>query len=154
VPPDVRKRFGKGGKRPPDGPDEPDDPKRVIQVGPKGAEVQAKLAFKSPTGGNLGATEFTIHIGADGKLDQFEIDITAVKNKLKRMGPLAPILDLEATLSLNATVDLGRDGTKIIFDKVQAQLKGEIEIHFKEIPLLRKVAFKLTATAGSGGFSL
>jgi len=156
VPPDVRKRFGKGGPGP-SGPSKPGDPSvdtsGVIAVGPNGAEVQAKLTFHSSVAGNLGETEFTIHIGPDGKLSQFEVDVTALKNKLKRMGALAPMLELEGTLSLNATADLGRAGTKIVFDKVQGQVKGELEIHLKAIPALSKVAFKLTATAGTGGFT-
>ncbi len=130
------------------------DTDAVIAVGPGGAEVQAKLTFHSSLAGNLGETEFTVHIGPDGKLSQFELDVTAIKAKIEKLGALAPMLELEATLSLNSTTDLDQKATQLVFKAVQVQAKGEIEAHFKSIKALEKVAFKLTATAGSGGFSL
>ena len=140
------------------GPPAKDDPAvdsdAVIAVGPGGAEVQATLAFHSKLAGNLGETQFTVHIGPDGKLSQFELDITALKQKLEKLGALSSMLELEATLSLNSTVDLDQQASKVIFGKVQAQVKGEIEMHLRDIRPLEKVAFKLTATAGSGGFSV
>ncbi len=158
VPADVRKRFGKGATSPSGGNSKDKDPTvepgGVIAVGPDGAEVQAKLTFHSDLAANLGETEFTIHIGPNGKLSQFEVDVTAVKAKLNKMGVLSRMLELEATLSLNSTVDLDQKATKVIFGKVQAQVKGEIEAHFKDIKALESVSFKLTATAGSGGFSV
>jgi len=157
VPADVRKRFGKGGASGGGGSKDDDptvEPGGVIAVGPAGAEVQAKLTFHSSLAGNLGETEFTIHIGQNGKLSQFEVDVTAIKKKLEKMKALVPMLDLEGTLSLNSTVDLDQKGTKVIFGQVQAQVKGEIEMHFQDIKILKTVAFKLTATAGTGGFSI
>jgi hypothetical protein len=156
VPPDVKvptaqatAGSARSGKREP-----AVDTDAVIAVGPDGAEVQAKLTFHSSVAGNLGETEFTVHIGPNGKLSQFEVDVTAIKEKLEKMGALSSMLELEATLSLNATVALDQHATRVVFGQVQAQVKGEIEMHFKEIEALKKVAFKLTATAGSGGFSV
>lgn len=130
------------------------DTDAVLAVGPDGAEVQAKLTFHSSLAGNLGETEFTVHVGPNGKLSQFEVDVTAIKEKLDKMEALGSMLELEATLSLNSTVALDQRATRVIFGQVQAQVKGEIEMHFKAIEALQKVAFKLTATAGSGGFSV
>ena len=68
------------------------------------------------------------------------------------------MLDLEATLSLNATTDnkeavnLDPNAARVIFGAVQVQAKGEIQLQFKSIPYLNKVAFKIGVSAGSGGF--
>jgi hypothetical protein len=126
----------------------------VIAAGASGAEVQATLTFHSKVAGNLGETQFTVHIGPDGKLSQFELDITALTERLEKLGALSSMLELEATLSLNSAVDLDQQASKVIFGNVQAQVKGEIEMHLRDIRPLEKVAFKLTATAGSGGFSV
>lgn len=130
------------------------DADAAIAVGPDGVEVQATLTFHSSLTGNLGETAFTVHIGPDGRLSQFELDVTAIKAKIEQMGALSSMLELEATLSLNATTDISQQATQTIFNAVQVQAKGEIEAHFRTIEALRKVAFKLTATAGSGGFSV
>jgi hypothetical protein len=136
-----------------------DDDSRPIVVGLDGVEVQAKLTFKSSLAGSLGETEFTVHIGAGGKLSQFELDVTAVKKKIENLKLPGAMIDLEATLSLNATLDnkavqLDPKATKIIAGAVQVQAKGEIEVQFKTIKLLKNVAFKLAVTAGSGGVSV
>jgi hypothetical protein len=135
-----------------------DDPDGVIAVGLDGAEVQAKLTWKSPLAGSLGETEFTVHVGPGGKLKQFELDVTAIKQKIEKMGALAPMLDLEATLSLNATVDnkvvsLDPNTTRVVLGALQVQAKAEIQAQFKTINFLKKVAFKVSVTGGTGGFS-
>jgi hypothetical protein len=151
TPPDVKTKVDPDATKP------DDDDDRPIVVGLDGVEVQAKLTFKSPLAGSLGETEFTVHVGPGGKLKQFEIDITAIKAKIQKMGALGPMLDLEATLSLNATTDnklavkLDPDATRVILGAVQVQAKGEIAAQFKSISILKKVAFKLAVTAGSGG---
>jgi hypothetical protein len=154
APADVKLGPGDAGSRTADSGEPVVDTDAVVAVGPDGAEVQAKLTFHSSLAGDLGETEFTVHIGPNGKLSQFELDLTAIKHKIEKMGALAPLLELEATLSLNATVDLDQQATKVIFGAVQIQAKGEIEAHLKSIEVLKKVAFKLTATAGSGGVSV
>jgi hypothetical protein len=156
VPADARAKLGTSATTPAaPGRSEPAvDTDAVLAVGPGGAEVQAKLTFHSSLAGNLGETEFTVHIGPDGKLSQFELDVTALKAKIEKLGALAPMLELEATLSLNSTTDLDQKATQLVFKAVQVQAKGEIEAHFKTIKAFEKVAFKLTATAGSGGFSV
>jgi hypothetical protein len=133
-----------------------DEEDRPIVVGLEGVEMEAKLTFKSKEIGSLGETEFTVHVGPDGKLKQFEIGVTAIKKSVENWSKLGPILDLEATLSLNATLDNQavtvdpKDG-KVVFDAIQVQAKGEIEVHFKTIPVLKKVVFKLSGTIGTGG---
>jgi hypothetical protein len=47
----------------------------------------------------LGETEFSVHVGPGGKLKQFELDVTAIRQRIEKIGPLASMLDLEATLS-------------------------------------------------------
>jgi peptidoglycan hydrolase-like protein with peptidoglycan-binding domain len=112
--------------------------------------VQAKLEFKSK-GSSLGKTEFTVKLAPDGSLGGVEVDLTVLQQKFKKMGPLAPILDLEGTLSLNAEVELDEHDRRTIFDGVQAAVKGEVQLRFKQIPLLKKVIFKLSVTAGTEG---
>jgi hypothetical protein len=163
VPPEARAKIG-GGKADPGGGsgggggkdpgDSGVDTDAVISVGPQGAEVQANLTFHSGANWNLGETQFTIHIGPNGKLSQFEVDVTAIKQKLDKMGVISSMLDIDATLSLNSTVDLDQQATKVIFGKVQGQLKGEIQANLKQVKALKNVHFKLTATAGSGGVSV
>jgi hypothetical protein len=120
--------------------------------------MRAKITFHSKAKGKLGETEFTVHVGPDGKLKQLELDLTALKIGLETLNIESSVLDLEATLSLNATVDnkalkLDPQTTRVIFDTVQVQAKAEIEAHFKskKVPGLKKVAFKLSASYGSGG---
>jgi hypothetical protein len=153
TPADVMTKFGLDKKKP-----GADDDERPIVVGLDGAEVQAKLTFKSSQAGSLGETEFTIHIGADGKLSQFEIDMTLVKKKIENMSKLGPLLDLEAKLSLNATVDnqavnMDPSSCRVILGAVDVRAKGEIQAQFKTISFLKKVAFKLSVSGGPGGFS-
>ncbi len=121
-------------------------------VDAKGLKVQAKLVFDSKLTGPIRVPEFTLTLGPDGKLSKFELDLNLLKERFKKMGALAPFLELEGSLSLNAEAELHQSATKLIFGAVQAAVKGEIELKFKEIKALRRVSFKLSATAGSGGF--
>ena len=131
------------------------DTDAVVGVSKDGVEVQARMTFHSDLTGNLGETQFTVHVGPNGKLSQFEVDVTVIHQKIEKMGVLARMIELEASLSLNSTVDIDSKTNKVIFGQVQVQAKAELEAHFKSsrIPGLEKVSFKLTATAGSGGFS-
>lgn len=133
---------------------EGDDGGGSASISPAGVDVQAKLEFQSKAFGFLGKAEFSLKLGADGKLSEFEVGLTPIKTKLEKLGKLGPILDLEASLSLNASAELDQRDTQVIFNGVQANVKGEVELRFKQIPALRKVRFKLTATAGSGGVSV
>ena len=81
TPADVKTKIGLDPNKPDD-----DDVDRPIVVGLDGVEVQAKMTFKSKLAGSLGETEFTVHVGPGGKLKQFEIDITAIKKKIEKMG--------------------------------------------------------------------
>lgn len=129
----------------------------VVTIEPGGItyqSVEAKLTFKSKLTGELGSTEFSVKIGPDRKLKGVELDLTLIKEKLKKMGALTSMLDLEASLSLNAEAELDQEDTRVIFNGVQAAVKGEIQAKFKEIKALKLVTFKLSATAGSGGFSV
>ncbi len=121
-------------------------------VDAKGLQVQAKLVFQSKFTGPFRHPEFTLTLGPDGKLSKIELDLNLLKEQFKKMGALAPFLELEGSLGLNAEAELDQGSTKLIFHAVQAAVKGEIELKFKEIKALRRVSFKLSATAGSGGF--
>jgi hypothetical protein len=165
TPADVRSKVEKPEK------DDDDDDDGPIEVGVDGpplkgsAGMQAQLKFHSSLAGDLGETTVAVHIGPGGKLKQVEIDvtalkknITAIKDTIEKMGVLGPMLELEATLSLNATADnkavnLDADAGKVVFGAVQVQVKGEIQAQFKGIKILKKVAFKLSISGGSGGFS-
>src|SRR5436305_1501853 len=70
---------------------------------------------------------------------------------------------LEASLSLNATVDnkavsLDPNATRVILGALQVQANAAIQMQFKTIGFLKKVAFKVNVTAGTdgvgGGFSI
>jgi hypothetical protein len=136
--------------------DDDDDGGGLASVGPDGVEMQAKISWKSPLVGSLGETEFTVHVGPGGKLKQLELDVTAVKQKIEKLGVLAPMLELEASLSLNATVDnkavsVDPGATRVILGALQVQAKAEIVAKFKTIRFLKNVSFKLNVTAGTGG---
>jgi hypothetical protein len=136
--------------------DDDDDGGGVIGIGLDGAEVQAKITWKSPLATGLGETEFTVHVGPGGKLKQLELDVTAIKQKIEKLGVLAPMLELEASLSLNATVDnkavsIDPKATRVILGALQVQAKAEIAAQFKTIRILKNVSFKLNVTAGTGG---
>jgi hypothetical protein len=92
-----------------------------------------------------------VKLGPDGKLSGVEVDLTLIQQKLKKMGALAPILDLEGSLSLNAEAGFDQQDAKLVFDGVQAAVKGEVQLRFKTIPILKAVRFKLSATVGPGG---
>ena len=126
-----------------------------------GPDMQAKLTFHSKSKGKLGETEFTVHVLPDGKLKQLELDLTAVKIGLETLDLDNSVVDLDITLSLNATADnktvkVDPQSTRVIFEAVQLQAKAEIEAHFKskKVPWLKKLAFKLTANWGTAGGSL
>ncbi len=125
-----------------------------ISIGPEEATVTAKMTFESKSLGSLGSTVFAVTLGPEGKLGEVEIDLTLIKQKLAKRGPLGPILDLEATLSLNSSAELSQDDARVVLAGVQASVKGEIAVRFKTIPVLRKVLLKLSVSGGSAGVSL
>jgi outer membrane protein OmpA-like peptidoglycan-associated protein len=134
-----------------------DDKGPVVAVGSDHGrikvETQAKLTFESSLAGHLGEAEVTLHIDENGKLSQLEIDLTAFKknfkNTLEKMGGLGEMLDIEATLSVNGTLDTST--AEAARAAIQGQVKGELELHVKKPRALKRVAFKLTVTAGTGG---
>jgi hypothetical protein len=138
------------GPAKPGEPEEPMiEPEAVGAVSKDGLEVQVKLTAHSPLDHNLGETEFTVHIGADGKISQFELDVTASQQEItKKKGSVAYIT---ATLSGNATIDMAKGGSKIAPDGVNAQIKAELAAELKGVPLLKGVTVKLTGTYGTSG---
>jgi hypothetical protein len=134
--------------------DDDDGPKGDVTVDHEGVQVEAKLAFESKKFGHLGTTEFAVKLGPDGKLKEFELDMTLISGQLKKRGKVGAVLDLEGKLSLNGSAELTQTDTQLIFNDVQAKVKGEAALRFKQIPVLRKILFKMTATAGSEGVSV
>ncbi|MBC7938370.1 MAG: peptidoglycan-binding protein [Chitinophagaceae bacterium] len=153
VPKNVRTQVDPAAPSSEDG-DDDEGPTGDVTVDFEGIQVEAKLAFESKAFGSLGTTEFAVQLGPDGTLGAFEVDMTLVSGKLKKLGKLGPVLDLQGKLSLNAGAELSQRDTQVIFDGVQAGVKGEAALRFKQIPVLRKVLFKMTVTAGSGGTSI
>jgi hypothetical protein len=129
-------------------PEEPVEVEAVIAASKEGVEVQVKLTAHSPYGGNVGETEFTVHIGPDGKISQLELDITAFQQTLSKKGAVA---EITVTVSGNATVDLDRSGSHVAADGLNAQLKTELAAKLKGIKGLSGVTVKLTATYGTSG---
>jgi hypothetical protein len=132
------------------------DPSGVVEIDSEGIGVSAKLKVESDLLGTVQLPEFTVHLGPKGELKQLELDLEILKKKIEKLGALSRVVQLEATLSLNATSDLDQTQTQTIFKGVQGQVKGELEAHFLtvDVPLLQKIAFKMTATAGTGGVSV
>src|SRR5262249_44139895 len=131
----VKKQKKKKGATPGSGDDDDDDddgsPVDTSGVGTSGTEpdLQAKLTFHSKAKGNLGETEFTVHVSPTGKLMQLEADMTVFKKRLKKLKLDSSVVDIDFTLSLNSTADnkaykLDPTTTKVIFDTVQVQAKG------------------------------
>ena len=124
------------------------EPEAVGAVGKGGLEMQVKLTAHSPLGGNVGETEFTVHIGPDGKISQFELDVTAFQKSLLNKGAVA---EITATVSGNATIDMAADGSKIAPDGINAQVKAELAARLTRVKILQGVTVKLTGTYGTGG---
>src|SRR5207302_11290466 len=113
-----------------------------------GVEVQVKITAHSPLGANIGETEGTVHIGPDGKISQFELDITAFQAKLTGKGSVA---DITATISGNATIDMAKGGTHIAPDGLNAQVKAELAGRLTRVKVLSGATVKLTGTYGTTG---
>ena len=144
-----------------------DDPeqKGVLEADSDGIATSAKITFKSKDDGHsLGDLEFTVHLGPDGTLKQFEVDQTLIKGKLSDgmsrmrskllgMGALMP-LEIEATLSGNATNDVTGDSQHTMFNTINVQLKGEIDASFGNAKTGAVFAhLKFGASFGTGGFA-
>jgi hypothetical protein len=129
-------------------PEEPVEVEAIIAASKEGVEVQVKLTAHSPYGGNIGETEFTVHIGPEGKISQLELDITAFQQTLSKKGAVA---EITVTVSGNATVDLDRSGSRVAPDGLNAQLKTELAAKLKGVKGLSGVTVKLTATYGTSG---
>lgn len=117
-------------------------------VSKDGMEVQVKLTAHSPLGNNVGETEFTVHVGPDGKVAQFELDVTAFQQSLLNKGAVA---EVTATVSGNATMDMAQGGSKIAPNGINAQVKAELAARLTRVKVLQGVTVKLTGTYGTGG---
>jgi hypothetical protein len=124
------------------------DADAVGAVGKGGVEMQVKLTAHSPLGGNVGETEFTVHIGPDGKINQFELDVTALQKSLLNKGAVA---EVTATISGNATVDMAAGGSQVAPAGINAQVKAELAARLTRVKILQGVTVKLTGTYGTGG---
>lgn len=131
-----------------DKPEEPVEVEAVLAGGKDSVEMQVKLTAHSPLGHNIGETEGTVHVGPDGKISQFELDVTAFQATLMDKGTVA---EITATVSGNATIDMASGGSKIAPDGVNAQVKAELAARLTRVKVLSGVTVKLTATYGTGG---
>jgi hypothetical protein len=135
---------------PPDPQDEPDDPNANIVIEP-GISTTAKLAFESKQFGGFGSTEFEVKIGPNGRMKSVELDMTIVKKKLEKVTGLGPVLDLEGKLSLNAEAEFEKNDRRVVVKEVQAAVKGEVQVTFPEIKVLKNVVFSLSAKFNKDG---
>ena len=134
--------------------EKPEEPIEVEAIGAgskDGVELQVSITAHSPLGLNLGETQGTVHIGPDGKISQFELDITAFQATLTGKGSVA---EITATVSGNATIDMAKDGTHIAPDGINAQVKAELAAQLNCVPVLKGVKVKGTATYGTSGGSV
>jgi hypothetical protein len=127
-------------------PEEPVEVEAVFSGSKDGVEMQVKITAHSPNGNNIGETEGTVHIGPDGKVSQFELDITAFQAKLTGKGSVA---EVTVTMSGNATIDMAKGGSKVA--AMNAQIKTELAICLKRVKLLSGVTVKIGTTYGTGG---
>lgn len=151
TPKNVRIASGFEPSAPKEGDGEEDGPE--VEVDVAGVTTQGKIEFRSAELGPIGQAEVSIKLGANGLLEGVELDILPIKKKIENFRKLGPLLDLEAKLTLNAEAEIDSDGKKVAFEGVELKLKGEVELHFKTIPVLKLVKIKLSASGGSGGFS-
>ena len=114
-------------------PEDPVDVDAVFSGSKDGVEMQVKITAHSPLGANLGETEGTVHIGADGKVSQFELDITAFQLALTGKGSVA---EVTVTMSGNATIDMDKSGSRVA--AMNAQIKAELAISLKRVKLLER----------------
>lgn len=125
-------------------PEAPIDVEALVAVGKDGVEMQVKIVARSPFGRSVGETEGSVHIGPDGKISQFELDVKAFQASLK-----GQVVEVTITVSGNATIDLAKGGTKIAPDGINAQIKGEIAARLTRVKALSGVSAKLTGTYGT-----
>lgn len=135
-----------GPAKPGEKPEEPVEVEAVFSGSKDGVEMQVKITAHSPNGSNIGETEGTVHIGPDGKVSQFELDITAFQAKLTGKGSVA---EVTITMSGNATIDMDKSGSKVA--AMNAQIKTELAVCLKRVKLLSGVTAKLGTTYGTGG---
>lgn len=130
-----------------------------VAVGRDGIETQATLTFKSDGPADLGEVTFTVHIGPGGRLTQLEADLAVLRTRLSAVLPGVRdriarfgVRDISATLSVNAEGDFRSDAMRTVFDGVQAQLKGEVEVEFGPRNASSSVgSIKLSGSFGTGG---
>ena len=66
-------------------------------------------------------------------------------------GFLGKRVDLNVSLSLNASVELTKKQTKAVFKEVRGAVKAEVELKFKQIPVLKRVSLNFSVTGGAEG---
>lgn len=147
APAKVRK-IKPGPEKAGDKPEDPIEVEAILAAGKDGVEMQVKLTAHSPFGTKIGESEGTVHIGPDGKISQFELDITAFQVSLTGKGSVA---DITATVSGNATIDMAEGGSRIAPDGINAQVKAELAGRLTRVKILNGVTVKLTATYGTSG---
>ena len=127
-------------------PEDPVDADAVFSGSKDGVEMQVKITAHSPLGTSLGETEGTVHIAANGKVSQFELDITAFQLALTGKGSVA---EVTVTMSGNATIDMNKSGSRVA--AMNTQIKAELAISLKRVKLLSGVTVKVGTTYGTGG---
>ena len=120
----------------------------MLAGGKDGVDMVVKITAHSPLGTKLGETEGSVHIGADGKLTQLELNVTAFQATLTGKGSVA---EVTVTVSGDATLDMAKDGSHLDKNALNAQVQAELAISLKRIKVLSGVTVKVGGSYGTGG---
>ncbi len=134
---------------PPDPDAEPEDPNAKIVIEPA-ISTKAKIEFHSKLHGGFGTTEFEVKIGPNGRMKSVDIDMAIVAAKLKKVSGLGPVFDLEGKLSLGAGAEF-KEHEQVIIKEVQGAIKGEVQLRFPEINVIKNVKFVLGVKFATDG---
>ena len=124
-----------------------DDPKRSLQTdeGTKVESIATLSVFEGITKNKILGLEFSVHVGVDGKLTNFEQDLKLFEKQIKGRLHGIPFevtfgLDFDNEVKFNTD-----DQRRVTIDKVETNLKGSAEVAAKG------VKFRLEGKSDGGG---
>jgi len=113
--------------------------------------VEASLAFNTRKG-NIGETQFTVKLDPSDKLQIIGLELTLLE--LKRVnywGLFGDFVEMDASLSLSADVELTQEQTKTVFEGVRKEIKAQVKARLRRVPALKRVSLNFFVTGGAEG---